>query len=332
MPPIIIPASSTSGTGPTLFQIRQRLADELGIYHLTTVSDTGDNADTARVVIADEFRDDEAGYDWMGQGWLYAKNGDQAGIQRRIISQPDAGYQGNLGAVLLARPFSSALEVGDIVEITSPLPVKRHLAIKGLNDLINEALARIWVEVRLAITGNGTSSYSLTSYSWLKRYDQTRGIYDDLWMDPANEPELSPYPYRFVTTGAGVTLVTGRTYTSADTFYLAAIVRADRYVSDGTTWGFTASPGLLGDAYQCACPEEWAVTFAMVKALQHMTKLLMLNKRLSKDERTMAYADLMQRRQQWAAAARSIKENEFPDPVAEPTESMIVAQPEPYWN
>lgn len=329
--PIIVP-SSTTGTGPTLLLLRNRLADELGFYHSTTVSDTGDNGDAARVVVADEFRDDEAGYDYLGQTWLYAQNGAQAGSQRRIVSDPDGGYLGSMGAVVLSRPFASSLLAGTTIEITNPLPVKRTLAVKGLNDCINEGLSRIWCEARLSITGDGTTSYSLASYPWLTRYEQTRGIYDDVFLDPTAEPELSPYPYQFVTTGADRRLVVGRNYTSAETFQLAVMVRADRYVSDGTTWGYATTPGLLGDAYQAAVPEEWAVTFGMVIALRQLVKMTLANKKMDKDERQLILSDLLSRKAQWAAAAAAIKRTEMPDPVQEPTETLVYSPSMALWS
>lgn len=328
--PLII-LSSTVDTGPTLLRLRNRLADTLGFYLPTTVSDTGDNGDAARVVIADELRDDEAGYEFMGTPWLYAQDGAQAGNQRRMIAQPDVGYQGNLGAVVLSRPFAAALAAGTTIEITSPLPVKRTLSIKGLNECLNEGLARIWVEVRVPITGNGTYSYNLAAYPWLTRYAQTRGIYDALSFGPTMEPTLSSTPYRFVTTGAARTLVARQLYTSADTFYLAAIVRADRYVSDGTSWGYVVTPGLQGDAWQAACPEEWGVCFGMVIALRFLIEWTEKDESISDAVRNRRLANLGRRLQQWASAAAAIKLREFPTPVQEPTEGLVFLQAPAVW-
>lgn len=324
MPLPIILLSSESGSGPTLLRLRSRLADEIGFYHSTTVSDTGDNGDAARVVIADEFRDDEIGYEHNAAVWLYAQNGAQAGVQRRIIAQPEAGYLGSMAAMQVSRPFTAALASGVTVELTSPLPVKRHLGIKGLNELLNEGLARIWTEVRLTITGNSTYSYSLAAYPWLQTYEQTRGIWDYRSGGTTNPSELSAAGYRLVKNGAGVSLVTNALYTSSETFELAVIVRADRYVSDGTTWAYTATPGLLGDAYQAACPEEWAIAFAMVKALQYLTRLVMKDKRLSKEEKAERLSDILPRRRTWALTAASILMDEMPQPIQEATTPLVV--------
>lgn len=330
MIPIILNGSGTA-TGPTLLELRNRLADELGFYHATTVTTEASSSEASRVVIADEVRDDETGFDFLGQ-WVYARDGAQAGVQQRIISQPGVGYQGARSVLLLSRPFAASLDAGTAIEITAPLPSKRHAAIKGLNDLINEGLARIWVEVRISLTGNGTYQYALDDYPWLTRKAQTRGIYDQRWTDTSVPAMLSPFPYDIVTNGINRTLQTDVSYTTADTFYLAAIVRADRLVFDGSAWSYVTTPGLLNDTYQAAVPEEWAVAFAMVKALQYLTRLTMASRSLDKDEKAATLADIMDRRRTWATAAAAIKRAEFPKPLHEQAEPMVEAVYERVWQ
>ena len=332
MPPLIIPSPTPStGTGLTLLRARNRLADELGFYHATTVSDTGDNGDAARVVIADEFRDDEIGYEWMGM-WLYAQNGAQAGFQRRIVSQSDAGYLGSLGAAVLSRPFAAALVTGTTVEITNPLPVKRHLAVKGLNECLNEGLSRIWTEVRLTVTGNGTYTYSLASYPWLTRYEQTRGIYDYRTYGITYPTTLSVAVYRFAKNGAGISLVTNVLYTSAETFELAVLVRADRYVYNGSSWSYVTTPGLQADDWQAAVPEEWSVAFAMVQAIRFLIEWTERDEKLSDAVRNRRLANLSRRLAQWASTAAAMKKYEFPQPMQEPTESLVYVPVPAVWT
>lgn len=330
MIPIILNGSGTP-TGPTLRELRNRLADELGFYHATTVTTEASSSEASRVVIADEVRDDETGFDFLGQ-WVYARDGAQAGVQRRIISQPGVGYQGARSVLLLSRPFAASLDAGTAIEITAPLPSKRHAAIKGLNDLINEGLARIWVEVRIALTGNGTYEYDLSAYPWLTRASQTRGIYDDRWTATGIPELLSPYTYDIATNGINRTLQTQVAYTTADTFHLAAIVRADRLVFDGSSWSYVTTPGLLNDTYQAAVPEEWAVAFAMVKSLQYLTRLTMQSRQLDKDEKAATLADIMDRRRIWAAAAASIKRNEMPKPLHGKAEELTWTYYPPRWT
>ena len=330
--PFIVLSSSQTGTGPTLADYRHRLADELGFYLRTTVSTVATSGEATRVVLANEIRDDEAGYDFMGRPWLYVASGNQSGTQRRILTEDGVGYQGSRSALMLSRPLAGALASGDAIEITSPLPVKRHLAIKGLNDLVNEALDRIWLEARISITGNGTYSYSKASYPWLTRYDQTRGIYDTLWLSSGEAPALSPYGYRLDVNGQSRTLVTEQSYTTADTFQLAVFVRASRLVYDGASWSYVTSPtGLLNDTYQAAAAEEWVATFGMVKALQHLTRLTLMDRRMDKDEKILMLADLVSRRQQYALAAGEIKRREFPKSLPERSRSFLYAPADPVW-
>lgn len=330
MPPLILP-STTSGTA--LAVLRHRLADELGFYQAVAVSDTPTNADAARVVLSDELRDDEAGVGHMAARWLYVATGTQQGTQRRILRQPDAGYQGPVGAVMLSRPLDSTLTEGDQVEVTNPLPVKRHTGVKGLNDIINEALALIWIEARLSLTGNGGYEYDLSAYPWLRIYEQMRGIYDTRWLPGGSPSELSSYGYRLVTNGATRTLITEQSYTTADTFEVAVIIKADRLVSDGTDWFYAddLAPGLQDDAWETPAPERWVLAFAMVKALQYLTRLLMADQRMDKQERAAALADIMERRQTWARAAAEIKLKEFPTPLPERTQPMVSVGVAPRW-
>lgn len=322
-PPLIIPSSSTgTGTSPTLPQSRNRLADELGFRLSTIVSDTGDNGDAARVVIADELRDDEMAEAQMP--WLYVNDGVSAGIQRRLVSQPGVGYQGNLGAVVLSRPFSASLTAGTNITLTAPLPVKRHLGVLGLDDCINQALALIWVPARLTLTGNGTYTYDLSAYPWLDLADlQTRGVYDSMAWGLAFPSQLSPYTARIVSNGAARTLTVDVLYSTADTFYLDVVVRADVLIYDGTAWAYATTPGLLGDAYQTAAPAQWVHVFAMMKSLQQQRKMLQM--RPNPDPKLHAYtvAEVQQRINTWAMAAVKIIREQFPKKLADRTEPMV---------
>jgi len=332
MPTLIVPSAPPGGTGPTLATYRRRLADELGFWLQTATTATPSGGDPSRVVLADELRDDEVGYDLVGGLWLYVAWGGLAGTQRRIVRQADVGYQGALGAVVVSRPFSSPLAAGATIEITAPLPVKRHLQVKGLNDLVNEALARIWVEARLPIAGNGTASYDLAAYPWLTSVEQVRGIYDTRWAAPGQAAELSPWGYRLVTNGATRTLVTEDSYTAADTFEMAVLVRADRLVYDGAAWSYLTTPGLIDDADQAAAPEAWVLAFGMVKALQYLTRLTLLDRALDQKTKQAMLADLLDRRRTWAAAAKQIKLESFPKPLAERTRPLVSGTSGPVWT
>jgi hypothetical protein len=329
--PLILP-SVTAGTSFRTY--RRKLADELGSWQEMAVTAVGTNADAARVVLSDDLRDDEAGYEHIGGRWLYAASGLQADNQRRIISQPETGYQGAIGGVMLSRPFDAALQAGTLVEVTSPLPVKRHLGIKGHRDFINEGLGLIWVEARLSLTGNGTYAYDLSAYPWLTSYEQMRGIYDTAWQPTGAPSTLSPYGYRLVTNGATATLVTDRSYTTADTFEVAVLVRGDRLISDGLVWFYAdeAAPGLQSDDQQAAAPARWVHAFAMVKALQYLTRLVVADRKMPADEKQAQLAEIMERRRTWARAAAEIKLKEFPTPLPERTVPLVGGTYGPVWS
>lgn len=329
--PIIGPSSVTTGTGATRRTYRRRLADELGELAVLTVSSTADTAvtpDAARQVLVTALGSDGVPFDRFDGAYVYAADGAQAGEVRRVL---DGTFDGPLGSLLLDRPFSSALASGTEIELTRPLPGARHLTLKGLNDLVDEALERIWIEVRLSLTGNGTYSYSLAAYPWLQMMSQTAGIYDTKWLPAPTVATLSPFGYRFVSNGITRTLVTDQIYASDETFELAAIVRADRYVYNGTTWGYVTTPGLQSDTYQAAAPESWVLAFGMVKALQTWSKAVMADRAMDRQEKAFTLADIMDRRRQWARAATRIKFQEFPKPLQEPSTPMIAFETAPAW-
>jgi len=230
---------------------------------------------------------------------------------------------------MLSRPFDAALEEGDQVEITAPLPVKRHLAIKGLNDLVNEALERCWVEVRYPVTGNGTRSYTLPA--WFSRPDlMFRGVYDTV-SSAANEPNsLSGYRGRFVTNGDDVTFVADRTYSSSTTFDLAVLVRASRHIYDGSAWGYPATPGLQDDTDRSTAPEEWVVAYGMAKGLMFLRRML-LRTAMDPDEKQALLAEIVDRTRTWVHAANRVRA-EMPKPFHAAMRSLIATYMDEEWD
>jgi len=323
VPVVIIPSTVAAGAGPTLLTLRQKLADALGFYHATTVTEaTG--GDPSRIVLSDELRDDERGYPFSGQGWVYVRTGAQAGTQRRVISQPDVGYQGSMGVLVASRPFAAPLETGDIIEVTDPLPVKRHLALKGLNTCIDEALERCWVEAQISLTGNGTDAHDLSIYPYIELgAPQVMGTSDTRWAASNLSAMRSPGRTRIVTNGVTRTLVTDAIYGTSETFTLDVVVRGDRLVFDGTNWFYPTTPGLAGDDWQTAVPERWVITLGMVKALQQLDKMVRMRNGVNPDDRRMAIADIAERRAVWAAAARDIVHYEMPKALPQRAEPFM---------
>lgn len=333
MPAPLIVSSSSTATGTTRQQYRRRLAEQLGeIAVLTTTSEplTATTPDAARQILATGLGVDQLPEGHFDGAYVYVVNGTQTGEQRKVLA---GTFDGPEASLLLDRPFSATLDSGTEIEITRPLPVVKHLLTKGLNDLVQEALERIWVEVRATVTGNGTYAYSLTSLPAFRRPEQSRGIYDESWLDATAEPELSANEERFSVTGASVTLIPDYAYTSAETFELAAIVRADRYVSDGSTWGYTtARPALTGDAYQAAALPEHVVAFGMVKGLQELRKQVRTDRTMDRAERNAVVAEIQREINAWAGACWRIKHHEFPRPQQRRTAGLVSAEPAAAWE
>jgi hypothetical protein len=323
--PIIVSASASStGSGPTRRTYRRRLADELGEFAALTVSAEASSAvhpDAARQVMVTALASDQVPFDRFDGAYVYVCDGEQAGEVRAVL---DGTFDGPIGSLLLDRPFSATLDAGTEVELTKPLPGARHLTIRGLNDLVEEALERIWVEVRLSAVGNGTYEYGLVDYPWIERYEQLRGIYDTVFVGADGVPTLSPYPYRLVTNGQTRTLVTTWAYSSDETFYLDAIVRADRFVYDGTSWAFRSTPGLQADTWQAAAPEEWVLAFGAWRGFEHIIGLLDKDETLSDDRRARLLREPTRRYRKWARAAARIKVYEFARPLQERNPATVI--------
>lgn len=330
MPAItIVPASTPTGTGFTLARYYRRLADELGFFLPTSTTAQASVGEASRIALSTELRDDEAGIDLQGGPWLYVASGTYAQTQRRIVSRPDTGYQGSAGAVVVSRPFAAPLAAGTTIEITAPLPVRRYLATKGLVECVNEALQLLRVEAILSVTGNGTYEYDLAAYPFLTSTNQILSFDDTVYLNPTYPAQPTPWGYEIQTNGADHTLVTQRAYSAGETIQLRVAVRADRLVYDGASWTYRDNddaPGLQDDDWMAAAPEQWVIAFAMVKALQYVTRMVMANKGMDPDEKRMLLAtDILPRRQQWARAAARIKTNEMPRPMVKRQEPMVTA-------
>lgn len=333
--PAISPVLTPTGVGVSLATYRHRLADQLGFCQVTSTSSLPSGGDPTRLIQANELRDDELGYDLYPRAWVYVASSDQAGSQRRILNPNEAGYQGELGALVVSRPFAGIVPSGSTIEVTSPLPVKRHLGVMGLNDMVQQGLERIKVKVRAAIVGNDTYSYDLATLPTIRSMDDTYGIYDTLW-SPTTVPAMkSPYGYRIVENGVDRTLITDQGYTSSETFYLEFSIWADRLVYDGSSWAYTVNdattPALQNDTYQASAPVDWVVTFGMVKALQHVNRLIRHDAQMDKQEKAEALAENFRDRQRWAVAALQVKQLHFPDPEPMAQKPMIEASEAPAW-
>lgn len=322
--PMVVPAvSGGAGGGHTRAEYRRALADALGEYALLTVSATPSSAvhpDADRQVLVTALSSDGLDTGRFDQAYVYVANGAEAGSVRRVLN---GTTDGAIGSLLLDRPFSAPLASGTEVELTAPLPGTRHLTTKGLNQVVDEALARIMVEVLLPITGTGSREYALAAYPWLTDERQIIGIYDAARFGADQPQEPSPYGFRISANGAAGTLVVGPTYSTSETFTLRAMGPADRLVYDGSAWGYAATPGLQADTYRGIPPVHWVVAFGMLRALQHLTSATLRDRRMGADEKAGWLADYGEQRQRWAASALAIKRHLFPKPRPHRTPALV---------
>lgn len=321
--PIIGPSTTITGTGVTRKTLRRRLAEEFGMWGAFTVNATPSSSvtpDSDRQILCTALGADGVDTSQFDGAYLYVVDGTQIRETRKVLT---GTFDGPIGSLLIDRPFSAALVSGTEFELLSPLPAGRHLTHKGLNECVNEALARIWVVARIAATGNGTYEYDLAAYPWLTDPDQLRQVDDAYFDGPSRQAERSPFDTRIVVSGATRTLVTDIIYSSAETFYLEVFVRADRYIYDGSSWAFATAPGLQSDTYQTSAPEEQVVAFGMCKALQSYDRMIRADKTLDKQERLFMLQDVYQRRVTWARLAARIKRESFPKPIPEPQRGIV---------
>lgn len=321
------PASggSSSTTGTALPQYRAALANELLTKYdgNLTVSALGSGPDAARYIIINELRDDEAMRDFWAGGYLYAHTAP-TGVQMKILGQ---GAHNQFGALAVANPPSPAIPVGTRIQLSQPLPIKRHVGIKGIDDYVNEALAISRVLARISLTGDGTRDQSLAGYPFIRSEVDIRAIYDTRDVGASEPVELSSSGFRLDASGAAMTLVTEATYDASETFQMEVFVRGDYLVFDGSGWLYPTTPGLLDEDYRAAVEEHWVVAFGMVKGLTQLRKLVMADPKIDRAEKNEQIGDLTGRLRSWRARANRIVANEFPKPIARRRPSLVSLTP-----
>lgn len=312
--PLIIPGAGAGGgaTGTRLRDLRAEIAEELGYYRRALVTSVA-AGDPGRYVVSEDLADDERHWAQQLGTYVYVSDGALAGQSRRVV---ETAYHGELGALTLSHPLPAPLAVNTTVEVTSPLPIGRWGGLWGIDGAIDQALARLPVEVRVPLEGAGGYGTSLAAFPWISSEEQTRGIYERSLDGP---PVRSPLPYRIERDGGLLTLVTSRPYGTDEPFWLSVLVPADQVLWDGTTWVVVdySQRGLRGrSAYGVACPPRWVRVFGMVKALQQLRKLIISTAEQDRNARAgqaLQAADAAARIRSWATAAKLIVD-EFPKP------------------
>jgi|SRR5215471_1884842 len=315
--PLIVPEAgwASAAATPTLADYRAALGDQLGVFTRSVISSTVPGGEPGRWALVDDLADDDSAADRYAGGWLSLAASTLPAQQRRLRHE---GFVGPFGALALARVVSDANGVptdprpGTAVELTLPLPSRRSGSVKGLDTLVNEALARLQVTARLPMVGDGTARYSLSSYPWLVSADQVGGLYDWSGTQP---PGLGP-PTRYGidptvrVDGASLSLEVPAVVAPGVPFEVAVVVPSDRLIFDGGAWGY-AETGLSDDGMRAVPPVGQVVTVAMAKALEYLPRLLrqqVIAHELDPDEAAAYQTDVDRRLPYWRHAAAVVIE------------------------
>lgn len=165
--PLVLPDSLNTAAGTSRRTYRHRLARELGLFMVATVTSRAAGPELERYVISTAAQSDAAPRELFDGLFLYVTSGAEAGQQRRLVSR---GWDGPLGALVVDYPFDAALAPGSTFEL-SVLPAEEYLGTAGLNDLLNEALETLpvidYTSITLTATGGvPDTEYSLADYEW----------------------------------------------------------------------------------------------------------------------------------------------------------------------
>jgi hypothetical protein len=330
--------TSILGYGPTRRECRRAIGNAVGTVFVYVVAETvgaGDHPDAAREVIIERLAVDGLGEGMLDGSYLYVCDGDDADITRGIWS---GSFVGGRGSLLLDQPLSAPLVTGTEVEISRPLPGGPWANRRCLNDFVQEALERIVVEARISMVGTGDRSIAIgADYSWLADRDQIIWIEDDRISPsyPGDPSYPSAYPAEIRRSGEAVTLITGDRYRTGETFTLVAAVPADRYVYNGSSWGYSPrnTPGLRGDLWQTAAPLGWVVPFGAAKALEYMLHELRTSQSLpdKAQDRLIAAHEILY--EKYVTAAAEIKSRAFPkSPYERAEQPYAYVQATPRWR
>lgn len=308
--PIVIP-SGTTAAGILRPLYRRALGAQYGPFGVYRTDGVASGGEAKRQIVCSSLIDDEQESTRLKGRYLYVATGNDAGRQTRILQ---TGYHGPIGYLEVSRPMTTPLASGIEFEL-SAWPCDQYLDVKGLNQIVNEALARCSVEYRLGLTGNGTRSSSLVDYeSYLDDSDGVDAIYD-AWTTTAGEPlEMVPYAPRIDVASGTRTLITRRAYSTNETFQVRVLRSGHTLINDGSGWG-TSSVGLTDDSQAALAPVHWVVAIGMVKLLQIATEMVEQDETLSDAVKARRLALLMQRRAQWTRASNRIIRFEFPAPT-----------------
>lgn len=313
-PIIVVPGSSSSATAGTLSRRGYRRAISREFQHhadLTVSSTAFAVADTTTLVYCTRLGSDGQPPSRLDGHYMLVLDGDvAAGEVRRIL---DGSFEGATASLRVDRPFSSALEAGTTIEVTSLLPGDMWMDTAGLNQVVGWALERLPIWMRLAFTGNGTRSHDLSAYDWLAD-EQLDHIEDRYGLAATDPTEVSPYGFSVQADGATRTLVTDLTYGDGQPFVVAAIGPASRLIRPASTGVWGAGNGLTADLDEAAAPLHWVRTWGTALALRYLIELTDEDETLTEAKRERRIARFRRRLDALGGVMAKIRRDELPRP------------------
>lgn len=276
--PLIVPTTESGGGASgtlraSLKAYRRALASALGPFGVYPITGAATGGDAARAILSSGLADDQEARDYFAGSYAYVATGAQAGNQRTVLAE---SYEGPLGSLLVSSPFAAVLAIGSEVELSSPLPAKRHLNRIGLNDLVNEALRALPVIHRVALvatsestTGQAAATYRLDSLPF-----PVRGVTEVY--GPVSTANGLPRPtgqrWSFRQDAHAPTLELTSPFAVGKTFWVDLVRPADTWIKSGAAWG-DSTVGLSGDSDLALYDVDTVVNQAKPLAYERLANL-----------------------------------------------------------
>ncbi len=210
--------------------------------------------------------------------WIFVPSSRE---QRRVVM---AGYIPNVAAstvvtgtvgtaltgyLVLNRPVTNVLPPNTSFE-AHRWPVRDDDRKKGLHTAINEALAQLFVQDRLSLTGLGLTAnrYTLAAYPWITDPGQLVQTNWKEWLSGL-DPEPLAGGGELRIDGDTPYLITGSGLATTDTFTIDVMRPRNTWIKRGNTWG-ESTVGLEDDTDECTGTEGIIVTVAEYLICLHM--------------------------------------------------------------
>lgn len=246
----IVLDSTAVGTGVSLKTYRQKLAQDIGFYVLSTT--TAANSTTTNITLGD-LADSALTTDYYNNVWVIVTSTTSGliGQTRRIKTD---GYAPATGIMTLTRGFSSASTNGTEVELHGVLPPVAMGGMKGWREIINDALRECWAIDKLSIAPANSTTYThtLSDLPWIPDEDD----FIEVWQRSTGAETDSIVPeWRFEYNADAPVIELRKTLSTADRLKPMVYRPMDTWIKVGNSWGNSTS-GLVNDSDQALLPLE----------------------------------------------------------------------------